>query len=669
MYVCSRQSSDSYCTLCIAGYPSNGGQVCSKQGLTALSNFVCLNEITNLSSFRVQFTSENPTEVTMAKKLKTYGKKKGQDLVSAFGKLALSLPSSRSPSSERPVLKYSRKDGFTDGALSPTSGNDVRKFGKPTDKLPSGEALFLQENRPILDDYRDSQKNPVSVIQADEKLEARIQPEQSVLVKQSDAPLPIGFRNEQRAREAAPRVEEAIEISLPAQAKDVPSSHPQLKTIVPKIIVSTRKTLRSTRQGRTSPEDPVPNPHLSLDLQTLEHLRPLTKLEGVACTRDIQLWHAEWTSFCDIVKIAEGTYGSVFRLSDRSGSHRATIGKLMPLRAKSGVGSKKATNTSVADAASEIKLLELMNDVPGFVVFRGAEVLIGSLPKALRTEYAAFQKREMSRNDAEYFSIAETSFPRHQAWLFIEMDNAGMELDRAFHQTDESGLLQFSKSGDRYLPVHRTRDIFWGTVEALARGEEMHNFEHRDLHLSNICIDLHDGDNGANDQDSPRDDYGLVPTTINLSVTIIDYTLSRATLPNRSAIFNSMRDPGIFQGDGAADLQFDIYRHMRDLVFHLPFSSQERRNATRSWKDYVPITNVLWLSFLLTKLMAWTPRPRPAKKGGGEDGLWISLNELKRELDVEHRWMYRVRSAGDVVRWMELGREEYLKEIEEEGGI
>lgn len=608
----------------------------------------------------------------MAKKLKTYGKKKGQDLVSVFGKLALSLPSSRSPSSERPVLKYSETDGFPDGTLSPRSGNDVRKFGKRKDKMRSGEALFLQENRPILGDYRDTTNDPLPSrpgIQTDDKLVARLQPEQLVLIKRSDALLSIGSRNEQRAREVAPRVEGAIKIPTPAQAKTVPGSHLQSKTAVQDVNAPFRKTLRSTRQDRASPEDPVPNRQLSLDAQTLEHLRPLTKLEGVACTRDIQLWYAEWTSVCEIVKIAEGTYGSVFRLSDRSGSHGATIGKLMPLRAKCGVGSKKATNTLISDAASELKLLELMNDVPGFVVFRGAEVLIGSLPKALRAEYAAFQKREMSRNDAECFSMAETSFPRHQAWLFIEMDNAGMELDRAFQQTDESGLLQESKSGERYLPVQRTRDIFWGTVEALARGEEMHNFEHRDLHLSNICIALPEGDGPTGDQDAPWDDYGLVPTTMSLSVTIIDYTLSRATLPNRSAIFNSMRDPGIFQGDGAADLQFDIYRHMRDLVFHRPFSSKERRNTTRSWKDYVPITNVLWLYLLLNKLMAWTPRPPPAKNGGGEDGLWISLNELKRELDVEYRWMYRVRSASDVVKWMELGRERFLMEIDEGRGI
>lgn len=606
----------------------------------------------------------------MAKKLKTYGKKKGQDLVSVFGKLALSLPSSRSPSSERPVLKYSGTDVFTDGALSPTSGNDVRKFGKQRDKLRSGEVLFLQENRPISDDYRDTKDNPLPArpgIQTNEKLEVKLQPEQPVLVQQSDAPPLSGSRNEQTVCEVTLRVEEAVKIPSPAQAKNIPGYHLHSKTAIQKVNAPTRKALRSTRQGRASPEDPAPNRHLSLDTQTLEHLRPLTKLEGVACTRDIQLWHAEWTAFCDIVKIAEGTYGSVFRLSDKSGSHRATVGKLMPLRAKCGVGSKKATNTSIAEAASEIKLLELMNDVPGFVVFRGAEVLIGSLPKALRAEYAAFQKREMSRNDAECFSMAETSFPRHQAWLFIEMDNAGMELDRAFHQTDESGLLQVSKSGERYLPVQRTRDIFWGTVEALARGEEMHNFEHRDLHLSNICIALHDGDGSKDDQDSAQDDFGLVPTTMNLTVTIIDYTLSRATLPNRSAIFNPMRDPGIFQGDGTADLQFDIYRHMRELVFHRPFSSQERRNATRDWKDNVPITNVLWLYHLLTKLMARTPPPPPAKKGGGEDRLWILLHELKRELDVKYRWKYRMRSASDVVRWMELGREGYLKEMEERG--
>lgn len=337
-------------------------------------------------------------------------------------------------------------------------------------------------------------------------------------------------------------------------------------------------------------------------------------------------------------------------MSDKKNFQSKTIGKLMPLKARSGVGSRRASNTAIETAASEVKLLELMSDVPGFVAFRDAEVLIGALPRALRGEYRAYTGKKNGSNCES--SGAETWFPNHQAWLFIEMDDAGVELDDALTgAVDGSGLLQLSMTGQRFLTVKRTRDIFWGVVGALMKGEQMHRFEHRDLHLSNICVELNKG----KELDSG---YELIPPTTNVNVTIIDYTLSRATMPDDSLIFNPMSDESIFQGDGTVDLQFDIYRHMREVVAN-------SKASNKGWDVYVPITNVLWLSFLLRKLMQWTPRPEEI---GEEQELWQSLDSFKLALDLDYRWSWDLLSACDVARYMQVGKQEFWEDIKEQEG-
>ena len=407
------------------------------------------------------------------------------------------------------------------------------------------------------------------------------------------------------------------------------------------------RVLRSSRRGRGI-VDAEPILDLKLDAKTLEHLKPLLDIQGTGKPRDINLWHSEWTSVCRIVKIAEGSYGSVFRMSDKQGVHSSTIGKLVPLKSRMGVGSRKASNTTVSEAASEVQLLGMMSDVPGFVEFRMAEVLIGALPSALRQEYDAFHERQ--RRSSSGNSGADTSYPTHQAWIFIEMGNAGVELDRALTRHSETnGLLQVSETGDRFLPVRRTRDIFWGVARALAAGEKMHEFEHRDLHLSNICVKVGDGE----ERDSG---FGLIPTTENLVVTIIDYTISSATLPSGDAIFNPMLDGGIFRGQG--DIQFDIYRHMRELVVN-PTASNDK-----GWAIYVPMTNVLWMHFILAKLMKWTPQSDGTEN---DRNLWGSLCALGLEMNVDTLKTWNLLSASDVVRYMEVGKEAFLEETGERG--
>lgn len=679
----------------------------------------------------------------MARKLKVYGKKKGQNVVSAFEKLTLSSPSDQGKHASiypptRSTVGYESKEltslhfnldtkhnrGDRD-VLSPTSHNIQQPRQQQEEE--TRETSILQENQPTqtqdallhlaissknktkegcdlslphssktndnhqrqsrdLDDFVEhsaspKRSGPNSTNDPAERLEkptlALKQPAPSSKGKQREAnPSDHQSASISRAsritslRNAASDRKEQLSksrlafnetgVKLKGEAKPVTthgvpeeSRIPQSKAPSTQHLTSQDnsgiappRTLRSTRHRRDA-LDPAPVRNLSLDQKTVEHLNPLTQLDCVSRTRDIQLWHAEWTSLCTISKIAEGSYGSVFRMSDKKKSQPETIGKLMPLRAKSGVGSRRASNTTIEAAASEVKLLELMSDVPGFVMFRAAEVLIGALPRALRDEYRAYSAKEYGSNGGS--SGADAWFPNHQAWLFIEMDDAGFELDDALTgAADGSGLLQVSMAGQRFLTVKRTRDIVWGVVEALMRGEQVHRFEHRDLHLSNICVKVNKGE----EVDSG---YELIPPATNVHVTIIDYTLSRATMPDNSLIFNPMGDLNLFQGDGSFDIQFDIYRHMKELV-------TEPNAAKEGWDAHVPITNVLWISFLLRKLMEWTPRP---EETGAEQELWQSLSALTLVIDLDYRWTWDLLSACDVARYMEVGKEEFWEDVKE----
>lgn len=387
----------------------------------------------------------------------------------------------------------------------------------------------------------------------------------------------------------------------------------------------TRK-LRSAVPDKTlTKTDSAEQPSLNKEIRT--YLEPLTKLEGVISDiKHIKSWYDEWTLHCNVIKIAEGSFGSVFKLSDKEGLQEPTIGKLMPLRPKSGKGLRKPGYTHITDAASEIRLLETMSQVPGFVEFRSAEVLIGGLPKPLKREYRTYKARCRSNKG----SFCEMRYPEDQMWVFIEMGNAGTELEDALlPESEENMILEKDNNGKWMLRVQDTRDIFLGVAEALANGEEAQEFEHRDMHFSNICIQRKQirVDNG----------YLLIPSDTNIKVTLIDYTLSRATLQNGLVICNSMTDQAIFSGED--DLQFDVYRWMREEMPGQDFRSKE-------WEAFVPMTNVLWLYHLLEKLMLQTTQPHQC---GDERTLWESLNELRGRINPNNKQSRCCASATDVV--------------------
>ena len=150
------------------------------------------------------------------------------------------------------------------------------------------------------------------------------------------------------------------------------------------------------------------------------------------------------------------------------------------------------------------------------------------------------------------------------------------------------------------LTVRQTRDIFYSTVEALALGEQEAQFEHRDLHLSNICLKQIEPDKAVSDLEA---DSELVPKTPSVSVTLIDYTLSRADTAE-GIVYNPMDDEDLFCGEN--DPQYDCYRDMRQAV---------TRNRKADWSAFVPQTNVIWLHYLLSRLLERTTRIAQVPQG------------------------------------------------------
>jgi serine/threonine-protein kinase haspin len=114
---------------------------------------------------------------------------------------------------------------------------------------------------------------------------------------------------------------------------------------------------------------------------------------------------------------------------------------------------------------------------------------------------------------------------------------------------------------------------------SLSSAERETQFEHRDLHWGNILI---------KPLDQPEDlaaaeTEGTLPeclrtATRDVQATVIDFTLSRATLEDGRILSGGLEDDALFDGEG--DQQYECYRIMRRLT-------------KGDWQAYCPITNVV----------------------------------------------------------------------------
>ena len=403
----------------------------------------------------------------------------------------------------------------------------------------------------------------------------------------------------------------------------------------------------------------------------------------------------QWTdSLCryfEVLKIAEASYGEVYRLTLKNDSSQfskadESVLKIIALRPRS-LGNNSACSdpsimtaaerrleariqkrmsamSAAEDVASEVRLLQRMSTVPGFTNFRDVKVVQGRPPKPFVQAWRTFNKEVKKSLFPD--PSRRANYSEDQLWAVIEMQDAG---------TDLENLIERRESLQHIEPTAFVWDVFWNVACALAKGEEWANFEHRDLHLGNICIRLRD-------QSLERTKDKLGHTGV--ETTIIDYTLSRAVmLDDDIAYFDLSKDPAVFEGDGEDDYQYDLYRHMRAAVLNgdpallatQPDVRKTRRGkhddlqifheddtTTRygDWKDYHPITNLVWLHFILVKLLNFLLPGNPALLPDSEeaDELSKALSRLQLQESQPPNVLARLKCLKSMLALEGLARSE-----------
>ncbi|KAF2803341.1 uncharacterized protein BDZ99DRAFT_468295 [Mytilinidion resinicola] len=267
--------------------------------------------------------------------------------------------------------------------------------------------------------------------------------------------------------------------------------------------------------------------------------------------------------------------------------------------------------SSPASVLSEVQLLQLMTPIPGFTNFRELRILQGRPAPAFVTAWKAWNKSKIKGEKSVFPDPSrKANYDENQLWAVVEMQDAGCDLENIVLRD-----------------VWSVWDVFWGVALAIGKGEKGVRFEHRDLHLGNICIrscrpPLEDAENTdpTSVLTAPRihNTHRKLGFT-GLETTIIDYTLSRADTADSPsptaqdvAFLDLEADPAIFGADATYEYQYEIYRQMRSAIYYgrpLAFTSPDPYTLPAhllektTWRDFHPLTNLIWLHFLLHKLL------------------------------------------------------------------
>ncbi|KAI7474018.1 hypothetical protein KC357_g5377 [Hortaea werneckii] len=385
-------------------------------------------------------------------------------------------------------------------------------------------------------------------------------------------------------------------------------------------------------------------------------------------------WSQQISTHFHLTKIAEASFGEVYRLSLLSqlpGFSRAdeSVFKVIALtppemtlpkgkKDRKAALKKAEAMSKPADVASEVKLLQRMSSIPGFTNFRDVRILQGRPGEPFVEAFKAFnQAQKAKKKDLSIFPDPgkKASYSDDQLWAVIEMQDAGTDLEKLI----ENG---------ECTAIWNVWDIFWQVVLTLAKGEEGAEFEHRDLHLGNICVRpapcAASSPNPALAVESGKTQFDTKKKLgfTDLETTIIDYTISRCLLRSETdeddkgiAYHDLSQDPSVFEGDSTEEYQYDIYRYMRgaalysDPYWEPPYAetntdassttsqhSNEQHQPT-SWRSYTPITNLVWLHFILYKLLEQLEWPSatkapPRKKKPADYAVWKRANDLEHKL-------------------------------------
>ncbi|KAF2265107.1 hypothetical protein CC78DRAFT_567873 [Lojkania enalia] len=504
------------------------------------------------------------------------------------------------------------------------------------------------------------------------------------------------------------------------------------------------------RKGRGHPRTKIPNPQAKPHLLTPDkppepsavyttYAKPLLDLSDRKKIISFEEWASELDPHFTVTKIAEASFSEVYRLKLKiavEGAAQESVLKLVALRTpddalissnnKAGSRTRGKADTArrleralaerkekdlwksvVEDVQSEVRLLQNLNHIPGFTNFRELTILQGRPSASFCQAWRDWNKARARTKKSEFPNpTKKSSYDDTQLWAVVEMQDAGTDCEKVI---DAGGISN----------IWEIWDVFWGVCLSVAKAEEAVRFEHRDLHLENVCIR------------STRSDSSLTETAVHrplqrklgftgLETTVIDYTLARADvvhlspLTDRRSSLSSVsqlslspsissdsespasepdvayldlnKDMGLFTASADSEYQYEIYRYMRAVVLYNDPMAQNNEGmleppdpASREmggvkyvkspsdvWKGFYPKTNLLWAHFLLYKLLLNIEGSEP--KNLADEQVMRNIKGAKDEEKVKrkatrlHKILQRVELLLDPYV---LGREGCLESVKE----
>ncbi|CAN8005181.1 unnamed protein product, partial [Ixodes hexagonus] len=254
-----------------------------------------------------------------------------------------------------------------------------------------------------------------------------------------------------------------------------------------------------------------------------------------------QALSSKWLRSCR--KIGEGLYGEVFRMG--AGSEASAV-KIVPIGGSILVNSEQQKSVEQILPEVFISLVHFVQD---------------TYHRALLKQWDLFDSRKGSENGRPDF------FDASQMFVVFEFADGGESLE-CF----------------KIKCAEEAQSIFLQVACALAVAEVALQYEHRDLHWGNILV-TRTSEKGAS-YCLPDGKFHL--DTCGVSVSLIDYSLSRLQKGGTVIFTDLSEDATLFEGTG--DYQFEVYRLMK-------------KHNGNDWKSFTPYTNILWLDYLLQKLL------------------------------------------------------------------